>query len=707
MVGGADAGLVVLGLQKGHAQVVPDARIGVVRRVRRGRHRQVVGGAVVELEVVELEPEPGHHRGGHVGVGVGLAVGIDGGAETVDILLAVMRQQQHLAGALEVRLPVGLDRLLQGRDRLGPVLLVEVAAADAVPGLAGGRAARVLADQHFKGRDHRLGIALVHRDEAELQVGHLGGLGVRVLLDHALEVRHGLGQVLGFAVGQAAAGQGLGGELVAGVLGQELREGRDGLLRPAGFGEGPGLVELGAWLQLRRQLLDQHLLEGVRRLGVVGFVEGVIGADQTGEVEVLVLGAVGGMALDEGAGEIAEVAVVKQVEAVQLPVTGFESVVAAGIALLNHQVDLDRAGVALFHPVGVADQQQHLRPGVALGQDAGVAVEVVDDAVVIALGEQRLDDAHQRDRAVHRRRLRQGERALEPGHRGIGLAGFGLQHGAFDERFGEHLRILAGLDQLLKQRQRLRLLVGAEIDRAEHQQGGFAVRIVRLHRQHALQGRHLAGGVVEHLAGARLVVGGGQAHLRQRAPGLAEGELARGLGEVFGVEAHGAEPVGGRGRAIAVREAVDHLQVVALRHLQLVKLHVAFADAEQGQRHLAAGGIGLQVLAVGLGGQGEFAAVVDHRGVVEQVLVRRLRPRRGRRGLHRHRTGHGRRVVLHRDGARHLLRVQAAAAEQREEQEAGAEGAAHLSFSGLPFQDGGWRRRCSRCRPSDRCRARG
>ncbi len=185
--------------------------------------------------------------------------------------------------------------------------------------------------------------------------------------------------------------------------------------------------------------------------------------------------------------------------------------------------------------------------------------------------------------------------------------------------------------------------------------------------------------------------------------------MAGGLGEVARVEGEGSEPVGGGGGSIAVREAVHHLAVVGLGHLEVVHLQIALAEPEHGHGHIGAGGVGLKILAEGLRGERVLSALVNHGGVVKKVSVGAFSPR-GRGGRRSHRDGlwDGPLPLLDGNGARHLLAARAVTGERGENgknaEHVGA--ACHLNSAGLPHLACGWRRRCSRCRPSGRCPAR-
>ena len=238
----------------------------------------------------------------------------------------------------------------------------------------------------------------------------------------------------------------------------------------SGLSLGPAHVEERARAQLFRQLVNADLIVALRRLLVVAFVEVKISADQTCQRKVFMVRVLGSLTRDEGGGKLAQIFVIQQVEAVELPVSRSEGFLGVGVVLLDHQVDFNSTRIALAHAVGVADEQQHLRTRGSWWQDFGVLVVVVDDAVVIALGIQRLNDAHEGDAAVLLARFRHAQRLFKHHDGFFRLLELGIKHGCTNAGFGDDGAVAAGLDEFVKNGQRLGLFVLTEVDAAERQQ---------------------------------------------------------------------------------------------------------------------------------------------------------------------------------------------------------------------------------------------
>ena len=348
-----------------------------------------------------------------------------------------------------------------------------------------------------------------------------------MILHHRLEVGHGSRQFLGFTIGQTAARERLGYQFVGREGLDELGESPDRILTAFCFSLRPGFVEERARLQLGWQLVDLHIVEAGGCAGVILLVEVKVGADQAGQIDEFVIGVGVGIFGDESRGEVGEILVIEEIEAVEFPIARLKGLITAGLALLNLQIHFHRPRIAFLHAVGIAHHEQNLRSCLTLWQDVGVLAVSADHAFVIAFGKQRLHDADEGDATIFSAGFRQLQGTFKERDRFLRLAHLRVQHRCFHGGVSDGGVVLAGAEQVLKNRQSLRLLVIGQQDRAKTEKGTFAVGVVGLDGHHGVECGELVRLVTEHLIGAGFVEGGCQAHLRQRGLCFAEGEHAR------------------------------------------------------------------------------------------------------------------------------------------------------------------------------------
>ena len=470
------------------------------------------------------------------------------------------------------------------------------------------------------------------------------------------------------------------------VVGEEFGEAVHRILIASSFGLGPAHVEKRARTQLLGDFLHAQVGVALRSVVVVAFVEEIVGTDQAREAEEFMIAMRGRVARDEARGELREVLVIEQVEAIQLPVAGLEGFLRVRMVLLDEQVHLHRAGVAFAQPEGMSDDQSHLRQRVAGRHHFRVAVVEVDHAIVIAFGMHGLDHADQGDAAAAFTELREAEGLLKHRHRIVMLADLRVNDTGTQRGIGDDAVVFAVVRQFEEGFEGLLLLILGKLHVGEREQRGLAIRIVLRDGDKRVQRVDVALRVTEQLEATAFVVQRGQFGLRAFGARFAEGEKARrGLQPRFGtsfvaivdlvlrvVEGDRAEAVGGGGRALAGGVTVHHFFPIRGRLLQHALLAVAFADAEERVGHAAAVRVLLQILRVILRGELPLLTLVSERGKVELIIPGAA----GEAGLHRQRLGR-RCAIFHRQRTRRRLGEQSGRHRAEQERDEAARDGGH------------------------------
>lgn len=120
-----------------------------------------------------------------------------------------------------------------------------------------------------------------------------------------------------------------------------------------------------------------------------------------------------------------------------------------------------------------------------------MAVVVINDAVVVAFGAHGLDHTDQGDAAAGLGRFRQRNGLLEHGDCLVVFLLLLIKHREAQGSIGDEGVVTAGGDELLEGLDRLRLFVLLELQRAQGEQRGLAIRIVLLHGDDGIESLRL------------------------------------------------------------------------------------------------------------------------------------------------------------------------------------------------------------------------